>query len=376
MNEYIEGTAITIPKTFLDENEQPVDPTDVSFFIRKLPSQTVTEYENGVDPEVTNPAVGTYVLSLPGTLAPGYYRARVAGTGVVEAADEWDFEIVGSATLNAALDAQPPGPCVPWIDGDAVAEVCDSDVGSSTFIFDQVAYAASEILYMLSGQQFPGQCSRVARPCSNYRSCSWVVENYVIAANPDVWWTPWGWEWIHDHSPVCGCNPLSQIPLSGYPVVSVEEVLIDGVAVDPDTYRVDKMRYLTRVTPLSTDQVLTWPACQRMELPPDQPGTMLVTYTAGVAPPKSGEMAAAMLACEIYKQITPGLDCALPEGVTQISRQGIVTTRQLGQWGLRNGQWSTGIELVDAFLQSYNPVGARERSSVWSPDLEPFAERV
>jgi hypothetical protein len=147
--------------------------------------------------------------------------------------------------------------------------------------------------------------------------------------------------------------------------------------VDPSTYRLDQRRFLTRVTPSAdTHPRLKWPACQHQELPPGEPGTWTVQYRAGQAPPKSGELAAAQLACEIYK-LTQGDDCTLPQGVTQVNRLGISYSVQLfGRWGRQNGQWGTGLALVDAFLQNFNPTGQRERSSVWSPDLDEMAPLV
>lgn len=374
MNQYTEGTAIEIPKTFLVDGS-PQNPDDVSFFLRKMPDDPV-EYEFGVAAEVTHPDTGRYVLSVTGAAEPGFYRGWIVGTGTVEASDVFEFEIV-PLDSDTSEDAAH-GPCYPWIDGDAVAERCGAElaVGSNTYLFDQAAYAASELLYMFSGMQFPGECERLARPCGSGSSCGWASGVPIpSAAGWEVAWRPWmgSMSWIDDSGPVCGCSALDAVELSGYPVRRIVEVQIDGDVVDPSTYRLESGRFLVRVTPDSGDERLRWPGCQRMELPAGEPGTWTVQYRAGIGPPKTGEMAAAELACEIYKASQHD-DCALPQQVTSVNRLGIsYQVQQFGRWGRQNGQWNTGLPLVDAFLQAFNPTGQRQRSSVWSPDLEDFA---
>lgn len=376
MNQYTEGTAIEIPKTFL-VNGVATDPTAVSFFLRKMPNDP-TEYEFGVSGQVSNPDTGRYVLSIPGTEDPGFYRGWIIGTGVVEASDVFEFEIV-PLDSDTSVDAVH-GPCYPWIDGDAVAAMCGAElgVGSDTYLFDQAAYAASELLYMFSGQQYPGECERTARPCGSAPTCGWASGIWLPSASGLGWevsWRPWlgGWAWLNDEGPVCGCSALDAVELSGYPVRRIVEVEIDGVVVDPSTYRLEDDRYLVRVTPNADADRLRWPGCQRRELPPGEPGTWTVQYRAGIGPPKSGELAAAQLACEIYKAGVDD-DCQLPQQVTQVSRLGITYSVQaFGRWGRQGGQWNTGLPLVDGFLQAFNPTGQLRRSQVWSPDLDDYA---
>lgn len=380
MNQYTEGTAIEIPKTFVVDGV-PIDPTEVSFFLRKMPDSPV-EYEYGVAARVTHPDTGQYVLSVPGTAEPGFYRGWIVGTGDVEASDVFEFEII-PLDSDTSADAVH-GPCYPWIDGDAVAEICGAQlgVGSDTYLFDQAAYAASELLYMFSGQQFPGECERLARPCGSAQSCGWASGVYLPSSSAQGWevaWRPWlgGMAWLNDEGPVCGCSPLDAVELSGYPVRRVVEVQIDGAVVDPDTYRLEDRRFLVRTTPSADGDRLRWPGCQRRELPPGEPGTWTVQYRAGIGPPKSGELAAAELACEIYKATQNDDECALPQQVTQVNRLGIsYQVQAFGRWGRQNGQWNTGLPLVDAFLQAFNPTGQRNRSSVWSPDLDDYAHVV
>jgi hypothetical protein len=151
--------------------------------------------------------------------------------------------------------------------------------------------------------------------------------------------------------------------------------LIDGVAVDPETYRLDERRFLSRVPdPLEPDVHLRWPACQAMGLPDTEEGTFSVTYRYGQDPPPLGIHAAAQLGCELYKACA-GETCALPTGTTRINRQGITIERlAFTSWGFisRNQRgvapgWRTGLPLVDAFLNTYNRPGLLRRPVLWAP---------
>jgi hypothetical protein len=157
--------------------------------------------------------------------------------------------------------------------------------------------------------------------------------------------------------------------LSGYPVREITQVLIDGVAVSPATYRLDERRFLTRVRdPAAPDTVLLWPSCQELDLPDTSSGTFSVAYRYGMDPPLIGTMAAAELACELYKACNNSGDCALPSGVTRVTRQGVVIERlAFSAWGLQDGIWRTGLTRVDTFLSMTNPSRLTRRPSTWSP---------
>ncbi len=268
------------------------------------------------------------------------------------------------------------GPCQPWIDGAAVAEYDPNlGVGSDTHLLDGVADAASQLLFELSGRQYPGSCERVVRPCRQACSC-WGETSAGLA--PWFWSTmPWtsggaaglGWGWYNDCGDTCGCGTASYIRLAGVPVTSVTEILIGGEVVDPSTYRLDGQNII-RLADLSTDPPTPewWPVCQDLSLPPTEPGTYQVTYEWGIAPSLLGQMAAAQLAAELWKASPANQgECRLPQRVTRVVRQGItfdkiVSTADL----LRSGM--TGLQLVDSFLSMVNPQKARMRSAVFSPD--------
>ena len=385
MASYQQGVPIEISDTFtLDGIE--TNPTTVTYTILG-PDGTTTVYLN-TDPEVNNPSVGTFVLSLAPPANPGLYSYDVDATGAVVASRQGSFFIIADAAIpDPDVDWAVPGPCQPWTSSQSVWECCGQPMttigegsGAEECPVDmsQFAYEASQVLYELSGRQFAGACEKTVRPCGRGWCGFQVLSRGYVVWNP-YWWNPYwdGMSWWYQGSNACGCRPLDRIKLNGYPVREVTEVLIDGAVVDPSTYRLDERRWLSRVPdPLEPDVGLRWPACQEMGLPDTMAGTFSVSYRYGQDPPLLGVHAAAQLGCEIYKQCS-GAECALPTGTSRVTRQGIVIEKlAFATWGFtptaraRGGRasgWNTGMPLVDAFLNTYNTSGLKRRPVFWAP---------
>src|SRR5688572_19075482 len=232
-----------------------------------------------------------------------------AGTGIYQATDLVAPEtvgqytqvwLVGSATYGiedvvvsglagggdpVAAEAGAYGPCTAWIDGGDVAACCDADYGSDESLLDAVAAMAQELLFELSGGQYPGLCERTVRPCQP-KVCGFQVlsRGHIVAP---LWWAGNAWS---GHP--CGCHALSRVELAGYPVQEITEVKINGDVVDPAGYRLDQHRYLTRLADAEGD-VQLWPGCQRLDLDDTEEGTWSVTYVWGAAPPAIAVQAAA-----------------------------------------------------------------------------------
>lgn len=247
--------------------------------------------------------------------------------------------------------------CSLWASVDEMADCCADIITTDETTLEWSLQQSSELLYRLSGYEYPGVCSATVRPCSSYLSC----------------WTPGLW-----HASDCGCSRLSKIRLAGYPVVEITEVTIDGAVIDPSEYRVDRGRELVRLVD-ANGKSQTWPSCQALDVADDALGSFTVKYSYGQNPPLSGVQAAAQLACEIAKQC-PGAsgalteECALPAGTVRIARQGItIDTRALGVWLL--GQQQTGLTLVDLFLNVYGR-GRRRRTALLVPEADPWPVRV
>lgn len=147
----------------------------------------------------------------------------------------------------------------------------------------------------------------------------------------------------------CGCLGTCSCALDGPtvlalpgPIQAVERVTIDGIALDPSTYYVRNARYLIR-----TDGGV-WPACQDMLAPDDAPGTFVVTYDKGVPVPIGGQAAAGRLACELARAACNDDDCALPERLQTVTRQGIT----VGVFASEEAWKQTGIWSIDNWVSS------------------------
>lgn len=140
------------------------------------------------------------------------------------------------------------------------------------------------------------------------------------------------------------------IPLPA-PVGRVDQVVVDGVVLDPSKYVVENGEWLLR-----TDGG-TWPSLQGP--------SFTVTYLQGFAVDLMGRYAAGLLAAEFFKAITGTKGCRLPSGVTDIVRQGV--TMKLPTGIFDGGQ--TGITEVDAYVAQWNPNRLRTRPAVYSVDL-------
>jgi hypothetical protein len=128
-----------------------------------------------------------------------------------------------------------------------------------------------------------------------------------------------------------------------------------GEIISPDMY------YVAEHTSIVAYKGTPWP-----------PGNLEVTYTYGTPPPAAGRLAAKILATE-FINYWDGNDCALPDRVTSITRQGVSYTILDNQDFLENMR--TGIYAVDLFLKTSNPTGALAPSRVFSPDI-PRARRA
>lgn len=154
-----------------------------------------------------------------------------------------------------------------------------------------------------------------------------------------------------------GSSSLSRIRLRGKPVQEVHMVRngYDGTIIPADSY------YLAEHSTLIAYKGTPW-----------APGNIEVTYTFGQQPPTAGRHAARVFAIELIKA-WEGDDCALPDRVTSVSRQGVSYTILDNQDFLEN--FRTGIYVIDLFLKTANPAKALAPSKVFSPDT-PRARRM
>lgn len=226
--------------------------------------------------------------------------------------------------------------CAPWITAEDVLEHCSDDCGDQDL--GTHIDTATEILFLLSGQQFPGICEGSYRPCQTDCGCFCHTSTY---------------------SGHCGCSP-PRVDLGPVVISSVTEVKIDGVVISPATYRLDEERFLTRVTTSGVNP--GWPCSQDLAAPETDPNTFIIKYTTGEAPPAGGKQAAAKFACELALASAGSSHCKLPNRISSVVRQGVTISVDLF------GDGRTGIFMTDMWLKSINPAGLTHPTKIVSPE--------
>lgn len=242
-------------------------------------------------------------------------------------------------------------------------------IATARATFEQIAI---ENLWNLSGRIF-GLCDVELRPCRS--DCGRIPESTFWGRGPYAglgWigrvgpWTPVliAGEWFNLYcgscAGECSCelDQVRTLTLPG-PVASIDEVLIDGVVLDPSAYRLDYGHRLLRIDGEA------WPVCQDLNAPTSAPGTFAVRYKRGIPVPIGGQAAAGFLAIELAKGACGDDDCALPEYVQSLTRQGLQVS--LEDVGGTSTSKPTGIVFVDNWLASVNR--PRPYSSVRSVDV-------
>lgn len=216
---------------------------------------------------------------------------------------------------------------------------------------------ATELLDRWTGQVF-GPCPVTVRPCRD----TTARRSQTFAMPGRSRWEPVliGGKWYNMSCGQCGsscdCEGPGSIALPG-PVHEVTEVIIDGLVLPEEAYRVHG-RYLHRV------DGGVWPTYQDRTLPDDAPGAFAVTYSRGLKVPDGGKIAAGVLALEIMRALCHDEECQLPQRVQTITRQGVTMAMLDGFEGLDEGK--TGLWLVDSWITSVTQ--PRRGGIVRSPD--------
>lgn len=279
------------------------------------------------------------------------------------------FQGAGFLDLTATEppDMYTPGPCDDW---DPVWGTCLIDLPTGAQAFTGHALtAASEILWQLTAQRF-GLCRVVLRPCrascvsESDRGAGW----WEFGSYPYPTWIAGSWFNLGcgGCGSGCSCTVLQETLLPG-PIAAMVEVKVDGTVLDPAAYEVHDYRKLVRV------DGGTWPLCNNFTLPTTETGTWSVTADYGEPVPVTGRIAVGELACEIARSLA-GIDCSLPAGVQQITRQGVSMTFNEYAEILNNGL--VGLPHSDRFIKLYNPSKLMARSAVFDLDSSARSARV
>lgn len=231
-----------------------------------------------------------------------------------------------------------------------------------------ISYATA-VLDGLTGRRF-AQCPVNYRPCGpkcggGAGYITWPVGSPSTTGAGMPWMIPYVDSGIWRNCACdggCSCRARCEVPFPGS-VAEIVEVRVDGLVLDESAYRLDQYKGTPVLVRIDGE---CWPQCQDVALAEDEVGSFVITYQPGEVLPIAGQIAAGLLACEFAKDCV-GQDCALPQQLQSLSRNGIevqvVDPASLLADGL------TGIARVDMWIRSVNPGRKAQRSRVYSSDL-------
>lgn len=276
------------------------------------------------------------------------------------------FSTAFSSDFDALAETIPASLNLCWpVNWDACPSDVMDDITPEVMALSEAL--AAQTLRMLTGYRVGG-CSVTVRPCN--RSCvpgSWLTAGDPGANFAGVFGGGFGFspyvgangQWMNACGCAgdgCSCTKVHEVLLpTSVGVGRVDSVVLDGVTLDPSTYRIDNSNRLVR-----TDGE-DWPVCQDMNKDSGE-DTFLVTYLDGNPVDGVGAYVAGTLAAEFAKACV-NKDCALPANVQSITRQGV--TLELDPEMFTGG--ITGVRTVDSYIRIWNPTSALP-SGIYSPD--------
>lgn len=300
------GESVPLVSAWWDAEQQGVEPSAITLTIT-APDGTQT---------VRNKAQLVSLKAAPETLDTWQHALDVTQAGV------WRYTFLGtvngysveqSGMLLAGTDLTRTGPCEPWCCWTDVERLCPDVPGLDGLALgtrESLIDVATGILYSLDGRRFPGICEATRRICRTCGSC------------PSE----------------CCCVPRRALDLGRrWPVWGVWDVVIDGVTLPSTAYQLRDRRYLDR---LDGDD---WPRCSDLT----DPDAFSISWAYGRRPPVELRDACAYFVGEMAKSCL-GLDCALPQRVTSVSREGVNYTILDSQKFIDEGR--TGVYQVDLAL--------------------------
>lgn len=218
---------------------------------------------------------------------------------------------------------------------------------------------ASFLLWAMSGRKYTGVTTVTERyTCvlRNNRMGPSTKTNSPVLFGGDVYNIPSGDYDEYSELTADGLSPDARIRLRGRPVTKVIAMRNKvGAIIDPSKY------YLVDHSTIHVAAGTAWTPCNTE-----------ITYEYGSPVPVAGRMAARTMALEFAKLWAGDDDCALPQRITSVSRQGVSYTILDNQEFI--DELRTGLYAVDLFLKTVNPDNARKKAKVFTPDV-PRARR-
>ena len=224
---------------------------------------------------------------------------------------------------------------------------------------EEACKVASFLLWAMSGRKYTGETvvtERYTCVLRNNRMGPSTKTNSAVLFGGDVYNIPSGDYDEYSELTADGLSPDARIKLRGRPVTKIIAMRNKvGAVIDPSKY------YLVDHSTIHVAAGTAWTPCNTE-----------ITYMYGSPVPVAGKMAARTMALEFAKLWAGDDDCALPQRITSISRQGVSYTILDQQEFI--DELRTGLYAVDLFLKTVNPDNARRKAKVFTPDV-PRARR-
>lgn len=306
------------------------------------------------------------------TLGAGeFFRKWVVtyGAGAVVSVPDGQFGYlveVSAPVAGGPAAVAPTLACAAWCTAsDVAAQPGVDEVDPARLL--RAAAVASDILFLLTGRQFPGVCTDDVRPNRVEWFGSGLIGSVSVSTGQVFGSAASAYQdFVSDRN--LGVGAISEIRLPGYPVLSIIAVTVDGVVLPSSAYKINDDRWLTRV------DGHFWPILQDITKPPTELGTFRVQYRFGASPGPSGSLAAAAYGAQVLKAWGNAADCSLPAHTRQVLRQGLSVQVDDVKEYLDDGL--TGVGPADDFIRAVNPNKLQENSSVFSPDIDWPAHRL
>lgn len=240
-----------------------------------------------------------------------------------------------------------------WIQPEDLGEYANTEFAT------EACEVASYLLWAMSGRKYTGITTVTERyTCvlRNNRMGPSTKTNSPVLFGGDVYNIPSGDYDEYSELTADGLSPDARIRLRGRPVTKVIAMRNKtGKILDPSSY------YLVDHSTIHVVAGTPWTPCNTE-----------ITYEYGTPVPVAGKMAARTMALEFAKLWSGDDDCALPQRITSVSRQGVSYTILDNQEFI--DELRTGLYAVDLFLKTVNPDNARRKAKVFTPDV-PRARR-
>jgi hypothetical protein len=249
-----------------------------------------------------------------------------------------------------------PAPCGWTVTGCACGDTCWTAHSASTILYAEAT--ATFLMWAATGRRY-GMCDVIVDVCAR-KPADQTYVTYAVGDSQNSGPYIDGGIWHNSCSPgSCACSGNCEIALQGPTTTAqITSVTISGVVLAPAAYVVYDGHLLTRI------DGSCWPTTCHDYSDPNT--SFIVEYQRGEIIPAHVQQATNRLACELAKACAGG-ECALPNRVKSISRQGVDI--QMVDLTDEMGNIRTGIPAVDQVIVAENPHGLMGRPTVMSPDL-------